>query len=60
MKKKVLKAELMPEFDESIAAMPEDSKIFVDKSLEIADFIFWAMEQKGMKQKDLKNFVEEH
>ena len=53
MKKKVLKAELMPEFDESIAAMPEDSKIFVDKSLEIADFIFWAMEQKGMKQKDL-------
>jgi len=53
MKKKVLKAEAIPEFDQSIASMPEDSKIFVDKSLEIADFIFWIMEQKGMKQKDL-------
>lgn len=53
MKKKVLKAEVIPEFEESIASMPEDSKIFVDKSLEIADFIFWIMEQKGMKQKDL-------
>lgn len=53
MKKKVLKAEAMPEFEESLAAMPEDSKIFVDKSLEIADFIFWIMEQKDMKQKDL-------
>ena len=53
MKKKVLKAEVIPGFEESIASMPEDSKIFVDKSLEIADFIFWIMEQKGMKQKDL-------
>jgi len=31
MKKKVLKAEAIPEFDQSIASMPEDSKIFVDK-----------------------------
>ncbi len=53
MKKKVLKAEVIPGFEESIASMPENSKIFVDKSLEIADFIFWIMEQKGMKQKDL-------
>lgn len=53
MKKKVVKAEVIPGFEESIASMPEDSKIFVDKSLEIADFIFWIMEQKGMKQKDL-------
>lgn len=53
MKKKVLKAEVIPEFEESIASMPEDSRIFVDKSLEIADYIFLLMEHRGMKQKDL-------
>jgi transcriptional regulator with XRE-family HTH domain len=52
-KKKILKAEALPEFKASINAMPEDSKIFVDKSLEIAHYIFKLMEQKGMKQKDL-------
>jgi transcriptional regulator with XRE-family HTH domain len=52
-KKKILKAEAMPEFKSSVDAMPEDSKIFVDKSLEIAHYIFQLMEQKGMKQKDL-------
>jgi transcriptional regulator with XRE-family HTH domain len=52
-KKKILKAEAMPEFKTSINAMPEDSKIFVDKSLEIAHYIFQLMEQKGMKQRDL-------
>lgn len=51
--KKVLKAEAIPEFEESISSMSDDNKIFVDKSLEIADFIYWIMEQKGMKQKDL-------
>lgn len=53
MKKKVTKVEAIPEFEESIAAMPTDSKIFVDKSLEIADYIFLLMEHRGMKQKDL-------
>lgn len=53
MKKKVLKAEAIPEFDESLASISEESKIFVDKSLEIADFIFWVMDSKGLKQKDL-------
>lgn len=53
MKKKVLKAEFIPEFETSINEMPEDAKIFVDKSLEIAHYIFQLMEQKGMKQKDL-------
>lgn len=52
-KKKILKAEAMPEFKTSIDSMPEESKIFVDKSLEIAHYIFQLMEQKGMKQKDL-------
>lgn len=35
--------------------MPADSKIFVDKSLEIANYIFRVMESKDMKQKDLAN-----
>lgn len=52
-KKKLLIEETMPEFDAGIAAMEEDSKIFVDKSLEIAHFIFQVMEAKGLKQKDL-------
>ncbi len=33
--------------------MSEDSRIFVDKSLEIAEYIFHLMEQRGMKQKEL-------
>ncbi len=52
-KKKVLVPELMPEFQASIDAMPDDSRIFVDRSLEIAEHIYQLMEQKGMKQKDL-------
>jgi hypothetical protein len=46
-KKKLLIEETMPEFDAGIDAMPEDSKIFVDKSIEIAHFIFQVMEAKG-------------
>lgn len=51
--KKILIAEDIPGFEESIEAMPEDNRIFVDKSLEIANYIFQAMESKNMKQKDL-------
>ena len=57
-KKKALVAEAMPEFQASIDAMPADSKIFVDKSLEIADYIFQLMEKKEMKQKDLADLME--
>jgi len=52
-KKKILIEEDLPEFEASIQAMPEDSRIFVDKSLEIADYIFRVMEAKNLKQKDL-------
>lgn len=52
-KKKILVAEEMPEFEKGIESMPEDSKIFVDKSLEIAHYILELMEQRGIKQKDL-------
>lgn len=52
-KKKVLVSEELPEFETSIEAMAADSKIFVDKSMEIASYIFQVMELKNMKQKDL-------
>ena len=52
-KKKILMAEELPQFQASIDAMPEDSRIFIDKSLEIANYIFKVMEFKNMKQKDL-------
>lgn len=52
-KRKVLVAEEMPEFRASIDAMPADSRIFVDKSLEIAHYVYELMAQKGLRQKDL-------
>ena len=52
-KQKVLIPQAMPEFQDSIDEMSVDSRIFVDKSLEIAEHIMHLMEQKGMKQKDL-------
>ncbi len=52
-KKKVLVPVEIPEFRESIDRMPEENKIFVDRSLDIAHHIFELMEQKGLKQKDL-------
>lgn len=53
MKKKVLIAEEMPEFEKSIAQMPLSSKIFVDKSMAIADKIYKRIEELGITQKDL-------
>lgn len=52
-KKKILIAEDMPEFHSDIEAMPVEDKIFVDKSVEIAEYVFQLIEEKGMKQKDL-------
>ena len=52
-KKKVLETDDIPEFDASIAEMPLDSKIFVEKSLDIAHYIFRLLEEKDMNQKDL-------
>ena len=56
-KKKILITEELPEFEASIEAMPEDSRIFVDKSMEIANYIFHVMESKNMKQKDLVGII---
>lgn len=52
-KKKVLQSESMPEFQESIDRMPEESRIYVDRSLAIADKVRRLMEKRGMTQKDL-------
>lgn len=46
-------SEEIPGFQASIDAMPADSKIFVDKSLAIADRIQTVMAAKGLKQRDL-------
>lgn len=51
--KKQLVGEWMPEFEEGIKNMPEDSRIFVEKSLEIVNYIHQVMEAKEMRQKDL-------
>lgn len=51
--KKQLVGEWMPEFEEGIKNMPEDSRIFVEKSLEIVNYIHQVMEAKDMRQKDL-------
>lgn len=51
--KKKLIPEDLPGFEASIEAIPDDSRIFVDKSMEIADYIFHIMQAKDMKQKDL-------
>lgn len=52
-KRKKLEEIEIPEFQQSIDTMPEDSKIFVEKSLEIVNYIYEVMELKEMKQKDL-------
>ncbi len=55
MKKKILVSEVMPEFEKSIAEMPVSSKIFVDKSMAIAEKIYKRIEELGISQKDLAN-----
>lgn len=52
-KRKVLPQVEAPEFRQSIEEMAEDSRIFVDRSVDIAYYIHFLMEQKGLKQKDL-------
>lgn len=52
-KKKLLEEEHIPEVEQSVANMPEDSKIFVEKSLEIANYLMQVLQEKNLKQKDL-------
>lgn len=58
MKKKVLKAESIVGFAESIANMPDASRIFVDKSLGIVAKVYEIMERKGLLQKDVARLME--
>jgi transcriptional regulator with XRE-family HTH domain len=53
MKKKISSSEQIPEFQESLTSIEIDSKIFVDKSLAIANYILAIMQNQGLKQKDL-------
>jgi transcriptional regulator with XRE-family HTH domain len=57
-KKKQITSVELPGFQESIDAMSDESRIFVDKSLEIAHFIHYLMEKNGLKQKDLADRME--
>lgn len=43
----------MPELEDILNTIPKDSEIFVDKSMQIADYIAVLLEVKGLKQKDL-------
>ncbi|MBO9595014.1 MAG: helix-turn-helix transcriptional regulator [Niabella sp.] len=51
--KKKIEEIAIPEFQQSIDTMPIDSKIFVEKSLEIVNYIHEVMAAKAMRQKDL-------
>lgn len=51
--KKVLREVAMPELEDILNTIPKDSEIFVDKSMQIADYIAVLLEVKGLKQKDL-------
>ena len=52
-KKKIFKAEKMPEFHQSIKNLPLDSKLYVNKSIAIADKIYKRINELGITQKDL-------
>ena len=52
-KKKVLVSEVLPEFRQSIDKMPLANKMFVDKSMAIANKIYNRIEELGIIQKDL-------
>lgn len=56
-KKKILESEDIPEFMESIETMDGSSRIFIDKSLEIATHILKVMERKNLNQKHLSDAV---
>lgn len=58
MKKRIKKSESSLDFQNSIDNMPVDSKIFVDKSLEIANYIQLLMHHRQMRQKDLAILME--
>jgi predicted XRE-type DNA-binding protein len=45
-------------FDEVLNNTPEEDKLFVTRSLEIADQIITLMEARGLLQKDLANLLE--
>jgi transcriptional regulator with XRE-family HTH domain len=57
MKKKISNSAGIPAFQESLDMMSADSKIFVDKSLAIANYIQLVMQHQHLKQKDLAELM---
>lgn len=53
MKNKILNSVNIPEFEESIQTMPQDSKIYVDKGMELLDRILYIMQEKRIRRKEL-------
>lgn len=53
MKKKVAKSINALDFKDAIDNLPLDEKLFIDRSMEIANYIFELMQQNGILQKDL-------
>jgi transcriptional regulator with XRE-family HTH domain len=52
-RKKIIPEEAIPEFEVAINSMPKDSQIFIDKSMEISDYITSILEKRNLMQKDL-------
>lgn len=59
-KKKVLKTEDLPEFQESIDNMPLENKIYVDKMMAIAERISDAIKRQGMKRVEFADKIGKH
>nr|WP_262901446.1 helix-turn-helix transcriptional regulator [Flavihumibacter profundi] len=55
--KKIVSTVHVPEIRESIRQLPEEDKIFVERSLEIAHFIAGVLDRKNLKQKDLAQLL---
>ncbi|MBN9298608.1 MAG: helix-turn-helix transcriptional regulator [Filimonas sp.] len=53
MKKRIEKTISIPEIQKTIELMSPEEKGFVDKSLDIANYIMLLMDRKGLKQKEL-------
>jgi transcriptional regulator with XRE-family HTH domain len=53
MKQKISNSEKIPEFQQALDSMPAESRIFVDKSLAIANYLQLLMQHRRLRQKDL-------
>ena len=52
MKKRITETISIPEFQQAIDSMPLESKIFIDKSMSIADRICNELKKQGLTQRE--------